>query len=106
MKKITLLLFLFTGILSFAQPVNDLCADAIVISGDGVINGTTVGATTDAGFPSPCGSASITSPGVWYMFTDTSGSGSPGVTVNTCSGTSYDSKISVYVGGSCAAHPR
>ncbi|MCW5521151.1 proprotein convertase P-domain-containing protein, partial [Aureitalea sp. L0-47] len=100
MKRITLLLMaMFISGLAFAQPANDTCANAIAITGDGVIPGTTVGAATEA-VPF-CGTSS-TSPGVYYTFVDGSGTGSM-VTINTCNGnTFYDSKISVYT-GSCGA---
>ncbi|WP_415501347.1 HYR domain-containing protein, partial [Aequorivita lipolytica] len=79
-----------------AAPPNDLCANAITITGDGTINGTTVFATPDS---APfCGTGN-TSPGVWYMFTDTTGTGST-VDLNLCSGTSFDTKLSVF-SGSC-----
>ncbi len=80
-----------------AIPPNDLCANAITITGDGTISGTTLFATTDTGTPF-CGTG-ITSPGVWYVFTDSSGTGSS-VTMDLC-GAPFDSKISVY-SGSCA----
>jgi len=80
-----------------AIPPNDLCANAITITGDGTISGTTLFATTDTGTPF-CGTG-ITSPGVWYVFTDNSGTGSS-VTMDLC-GAPFDSKISVY-SGSCA----
>ncbi|MCB1584539.1 MAG: proprotein convertase P-domain-containing protein, partial [Xanthomonadales bacterium] len=100
MKKITfLILTFFICAVGLAQPANDLCANAIAITGDGVINGTTVGATTDA---APTCIVNPTSPGVWYTFTDTSGTGST-VDIDICNGTAtFDSKMSVY-SGSCGA---
>ncbi|WP_181566740.1 HYR domain-containing protein, partial [Aequorivita sp. CIP111184] len=77
-------------------PANDLCAGAIEVTGDGVIVGTSVGATTDV---APTCVTSISSPGVWYKFTDVSGTGST-VDLSLCTGTSYDTKLSVY-SGSC-----
>ncbi len=80
-----------------AAPPNDFCANAITITGNGTISGTTVFATPDnAG---TCITTN-TSPGVWYMFTDTSGIGSS-VTMDLC-GAPYDFKISVFT-GSCGA---
>ncbi|WP_258455051.1 HYR domain-containing protein, partial [Aequorivita sp. CIP111184] len=83
-----------------AIPPNDLCANAITLTGDGVVSGTTVFASVDSGNPT-CGPASITSPGVWYKFTDTSGTGSI-VDLDLCSGTTFDTKLSVF-SGSCGA---
>lgn len=99
MKKITLFIALLFSVLAFAQPPNDTCANAITITGDGVISGTTAGAATES-VPF-CGSASSTSPGVYYVFTDMSGTGSM-MSVSTCTGTSWDSKISVFT-GSCGS---
>ena len=63
--------------------------------------GTTIGATIDDGFPTPCnidGNDFISSPGVWYTFE----SDLPCLSASTCfSITDYDSKISVYAGNSC-----
>ena len=74
---------------------NDLCANAIPITCNSTITGTTVGSTTDnAG---TCGTTN-TAPGVWYSLL---GNGKI-VEVNTCSGTAYDSKISVF-SGSCGS---
>ncbi len=77
-------------------PPNDLCINAIGFVGDQVIAGTTINALLDG---APFCGTSNTAPGVWYTFTDTSTTGSPAMTVETCFGTGYDSKISVYTGG-------
>lgn len=79
-----------------APPANDLCADAISVSLPSVTVGTTVEATVDAGLPS-CGT-SVTAGGVWYTFV---GNGTQ-VTVDTCSSTPYDSKVTVF-SGSCGS---
>ncbi|MCB0740710.1 MAG: M36 family metallopeptidase, partial [Chitinophagaceae bacterium] len=78
-------------------PANDLCANAIPIACGSTTLGTTVNATTDAGVPI-CSGVSVTSPGVWYTFTGNGGN----VTLSLCTGTTYDSKISVY-SGSCGS---
>jgi hypothetical protein len=75
---------------------NDACADAEAISCGGSATGTTVGATADnAGF---CGTSNDTA-GVWYVLSDAAAGDE--VTASLCTGTSYDSKISIY-SGSCA----
>ena len=79
-----------------AAPPNDLCANAITIPGNGPINGTTVFASSDG--MAFCGTSN-TAPGVWYKFTDNSGAGAT-VTLDLCTSTTYDSKLSVY-SGSC-----
>ena len=77
-------------------PPNDLCINAIGFVGDQVIAGTTFVATVDG---APFCGTSNTAPGVWYTFTDVSTTGSPAMTVETCGGATYDTKISVYTGG-------
>lgn len=70
------------------------CAAATEIFCDEVVAGSTVGAPiTDL---ASCGTALNTSPGVWYKFTGLGDN----VTLSTCTGTAYDSKIGVYT-GSC-----
>ncbi len=76
-------------------PPNDFCSGALPLPCGGSVSGTTVGATTDA-VPF-CGTTLTTAPGVWYTFV---GNGAPNI-LNTCTGTSYDSKIGVFR-GSCA----
>ncbi|UCG33653.1 MAG: choice-of-anchor J domain-containing protein, partial [Phycisphaerales bacterium] len=74
----------------------DFCEDAIPVGVPSVTFGTTQGATTDSGYPSPCGSASITSPGVWYSVIGTGNT----MTADLCNGTAtYDSKLTVYCWG-------
>lgn len=73
---------------------NDDCDDAIAVAVPSTTSGTTVDASTDTGVPS-CGSATVTSPGVWYSFVGTGND----VTASLCNGTAtFDSKISVFCG--------
>jgi len=77
-------------------PVNDECTGALPITCGETILGSTNDATVDAGAPS-CGQ-SITAPGVWYVFEDTSGLLTD-YTVSLCDGgTSFDSKLTVWSG--------
>lgn len=95
MKNSTLILLfsvLINACYSFAQPANDLCADAVPITCGTTLSGTTTGATYDS-IPN-CGSATVSVGGVWYMFTGTGDA----ITVSTCNQTNYDSKIGVYDG--------
>lgn len=69
---------------------NDLCTGAITIACGGSVSGTTVGAGADA---NACGGA--TSPGVWYQITPATTSS---ITLSLCTGTTYDSRLSVYQG--------
>src|SRR5262249_1266707 len=55
--------------------------------------GSTQLADVDTGFPSPCGDATITSPGVWYTVIGTGNT----MTASLCNAnTNYDTKISVF----------
>ncbi len=77
-------------------PDNDACGGALAI-GLGITAGTTDGASTDSGTPSPCG-AFITSPGVWYSV---SGTGNT-MTASTCGPVfEFNTKLSIYR-GTCA----
>ena len=80
-------------VVDIPAPPNDLCADAIPIDCDSAVGGTNTDATIDDAFPF-CGTG-ITSPGVWYSIMGTGGD----ITVDTCTGTSFDTKISVYTDG-------
>jgi len=80
-------------------PPNDLCANAQAITIPSATTGTTVNATVDnAG---TCVTTN-TAPGVWYTFTNNVGNGSNRVVLNLCTGTSFDTKLSVYT-GACGA---
>ncbi len=79
-----------------AAPGNDNCANAITVTCSSTTNGTTVGATSDAGLGS-CGAGGTPGNGVWYKFT---GNGSQ-ATISLC-GSSYDTKLHVY-GGTCGS---
>jgi len=75
-----------------APPSNDSCANAITgLTVPSVTAGSTDGATVDTQAPN-CGSAQVTSPGVWYTVVGTGRV----ITADTCTGTSYDSKLSAY----------
>ncbi len=80
-----------------ATPPNDLCINAEVIQNDGTFPGTSNFATNEVPAPPVCGT-SVTAPGVWYKFTDISGTG-VNVTASVCVA-NYDTKIHVY-SGSC-----
>lgn len=90
-----------SGTICVTSPLaNDLCSGAVSVSCGNTYSGTTVGMTNtgETALPS-CSSTSPSAPGVWYVLT---GDGST-VTASLCSGTSYDSKINVYSGASCAS---
>ncbi|MGB2984943.1 MAG: hypothetical protein WBE26_03590, partial [Phycisphaerae bacterium] len=78
----------FTGDL----PPNDECEGAIKVYVPSNTMSTTACATTDYGTP-PCGTAVVTSPGVWYKVYGTGHT----MTATTCNEfTTYDTKISVF----------
>ncbi len=76
-------------------PANNDCADAISVSCGGMVTGTTLGATLN-GVNHICGT--FTSPDVWYTIVGTG----EFITASLCSGTDYDSQISIY-SGNCGA---
>ncbi len=78
-------------------PTNDDCANATPIGCTAAVSGNNINATDDSGAFSPCGVVQTTN-GVWYTITGNGGS----ITVSTCAGATFDTKISVY-SGSCAA---
>jgi hypothetical protein len=76
-------------------PINAFCGGAVELScGQEVGGNTEVGVLADA---PDCGSASISTPGLWYSFT---GDGSD-VTLSTCGQAEFDTKISIW-SGTCA----
>jgi type IX secretion system substrate protein len=100
--------YIYTSILclsfaiSFAQPVNDNCADATAIGEVTDLEFSNVDATTDGPFhpDSPCpgsGNADSLYNDIWYLYTPTFS----GNCIWTLCGTAdFDSKIAVYVPGS------
>jgi len=75
----------------FEGPVNDFCNNAITITCDSAIAGTTVEATIDN--VGTCGT-STTAPGLWYKITGTGGS----MTATLCGNATWDTKLSVFAG--------
>lgn len=74
----------------YIDPIeNDFCSTATTINCNETVDGSTIGATFDDGLPN-CG-MSVTAPGVWYAFEGTG----EYVTINTCNGSDYDTKITV-----------
>lgn len=74
-----------------AQPANDACENAIAITCNSVVSGTTIDATDDA--VAECGTT-ISAPGVWYSLVGTGEQ----VVVTTCPDNQYDTKLNVYTG--------
>ncbi len=93
-----------TGNLSVSCTANDTCAAATSVTATTVINGSTVNTNPESGLPA-CGlfGASTVSGGVWYTVTGTGGL----MTASLCTGTSYNSHLSVFQGAcntlSCVA---
>ncbi|MCH7785504.1 MAG: T9SS type A sorting domain-containing protein, partial [Bacteroidetes bacterium] len=83
-------------------PPNDLCADAISINCGDTLSGTTIDATDDSATAPDCDTPT-TAPGVWYVYTDTTGLVTD-ILLSTCNQADYDTKISVYT-GDCGAPP-
>ena len=77
---------------------NDDCANAIAVSCNSSVSGTTVG-SNNADAPGTCsGFAFNTAGGVWYTVT---GTGLP-ITASLCGGATWDTKLAVYT-GACGA---
>ncbi|WP_203293031.1 GEVED domain-containing protein [Luteirhabdus pelagi] len=91
----------FTLDVTCEDPIeNDFCDGALPIACGETITGNTDDATFDADAPE-C-ATTITAPGLWYVFEDTSGLQTD-YTVSLCDGgTDYDSKLTVYT-GECGA---
>jgi hypothetical protein len=84
-------------------PVNDDCSGALPIACGEIVAGTTIDATEDSAVAPTC-DTSVTAPGVWYVYEDTTGLIAD-ITITMCNGTTdYDSKLSVYT-GDCGAPP-
>jgi len=82
---------------AFAQPANDTCVDAILLSCNSVVTGTTVGANPET--QASCGTSDGTAGAVWYRFIGTGDE----IEVTTCqAGSNYDTKLRVY-SGACGA---
>jgi|GEM_PF-5635644 len=100
MRKIALFVTALAGVTVFAgaawaQPVNDDCADAILLDCNTVTEGTTEGATVDpkAG---ECNGITVGAPGVWYKVVGTG----EDIQAYTCADEmGYDTKLHVYKGG-------
>lgn len=93
-KKLLLgLTFILFSIITFAQaPVNDLCADAIVVNCGDIVTGNTDMSTNTSSPEDNCGTGNG-APGNWYSF---AGNGDI-VDLSLCN-SSYDTKIRVYSG--------
>ena len=84
---------------AFAQPANNLCANAQAILAPSSTAGTNVAATTDAPTAGACATNSID---VWYSYTHPAGGGTTGLTLSTCGGANFDTVIRVFT-GNCGA---
>jgi hypothetical protein len=84
-------------------PINDNCDGALPIACGEIVAGSTDNATEDSAVAPTC-DTTVTAPGVWYVYEDTTGLITD-ITITMCNGTTdYDAKLSVYT-GDCAAPP-
>ncbi len=81
-----------------AQPVNNLCANAIPVS-DGATAFSTIGATTDGPVHGGCMFDGQTYNDIWFTY---QASCSGELTVSTCNSAQYDTDLVVYDGCDCA----
>jgi hypothetical protein len=92
-RSLLLTLLSLAVIRSSAQaPSNNLCANAIMITCNSAVNGTTI-ASTNTGAPGTCVTSLNTAGGVWYKVVGWNGD----MTVSLCN-SSYDTKIGVFTG--------
>lgn len=85
------------------DPTYDTCDGALPIMCGDTVAGSTIGATVDDAVAPTC-DTTVTAPGVWYVYEDTTGLVTD-ITVTMCEGTTdYDTKLSVYT-GDCGAPP-
>jgi hypothetical protein len=85
------------------DPTYDTCDGARPISCGEIAAGSTIGATVDSAVAPTC-DTTVTAPGVWYIYEDTTGLVTD-ITITTCNGTTdYDAKLSVYT-GDCGSPP-
>lgn len=85
------------------DPTYDTCDGALPIMCGDTVAGSTIGATEDSAVAPTC-DTTVTAPGVWYKYEDTTGLVTD-ITVTMCEGTTdYDTKLSVYT-GDCGAPP-
>src|SRR5947209_17531243 len=88
-----------------AQPANDNCAAAAIV-GPGSTTFSTIGATTDGpDEPGPCTIGNYTQIGndIWFRYTSGPCNSAP-TTIRTC-GSSFDTKIAVYITDATGACP-
>ncbi|MEO8068718.1 MAG: GEVED domain-containing protein [Flavobacteriales bacterium] len=83
--------------ITVANTCNDLCTNAIALSCNSVISGSTVGTNPDA-VPTCTGTTLNTAGGVWYTVVGTGGN----ITASLC-GSSYDSEVGVFTTPDCVA---
>jgi hypothetical protein len=95
---LTALLAGLAGSAASAQTAQNTCANAQFIVTGTTYSGTTVGATNDG---SAC--LSETAADVWYKYTPTAAEASGDVQVSLCTGTNYDSVVSVHTACGSAA---
>jgi hypothetical protein len=80
-------------------PTNDACAGAIPVTNGSSITLNVASATNETSAPT-CSGVSLSTKGVWYVYTQPAGQTST-VTIAGCN-TDYDSRVRVYT-GTCAA---
>ena len=95
-KLLLPLVIFFTSIsISYAQPANDLCSNAIPLICGQSLAGTTVGAGDDIALgQAPNCFGATTAGGVWYSFVGTGGS----MNINLCGSSNFDNRIGLHTG--------
>lgn len=81
-----------TGDITITCTGNDACPGAEAIALGATVRGSTRNTVLNDGAAPDCGTGSVDSPGVWYSVLGTGDR----ITASLCSGTSYDSRLTVY----------
>lgn len=86
------------SLLTCPAPVNDLCANAILVSSNTILPFATGGATTDGPADTPTPPCTVVNQDVWYQYTaDCTGQ----LTASLCNVTNFNAAMAIYDGCSC-----
>jgi hypothetical protein len=79
-------------------PPNNSCSNAVPISVGGAYPGTTIGAVAAGGLTTACNTVTGNSPGVWYVFTETSPTPRRLIATACDPATDFNAKMLLYTG--------
>lgn len=87
------------SLLTCPTPVNDLCANAILVSSNTVLSFATGGASTDGPGDTPTPPCTVVNQDVWYQYTAVCDGQ---LTASLCNVTNYNAALAIYDGCSCS----